>query len=453
MVVKSGKSTVHPVTMWQRYLLDQDADPGCDASLRAFWVLAQAFLVHPGVDARRLRRAVEKLHARHDGLRMTFDRVKGQWRAVIGPPDRPEIRQIDLGDVDDATFQSEIKAIANAPMPLVNHPLTEMVVVKCGARGDALITRVHHALTDGHGLVVLTEDMLKFLIGLPILKPAIGHAEYLAKFENPPPHRAAEIAAFWQEMHHDFPKAPMVGRKAKGLEPLWNGIGKMDASTLTITASQKSLDRLAGRARRLNAGIATALFSGYLEGLCQCYDLDQLMFVTHSARSDPALDTYMGDHTLDPIIRYRAANGAGMDQTMTRLSASLMAMIAHLPSECARRGTPYEAALIADGCYGGQFSAYQPRAQARQERSMFKEGFNTSHGVEQRLGPYVLSSLDVVAPKRCLTELQFSLENKPVRTGFRLKYDQLGYDAKEIRELAAKICDLLELDLTDMVLQ
>jgi Condensation domain len=445
---RPGRTEVHPVTWNQRYMLDQDTDPDCRDDLRNFWVLSAASLVKPRVDLRRLRRAAQKLNERHDSLRIRLDWAQNNWRALIDPPGEPQFTEIDVGDVDDATFFSEITAIANAPMPLVGGPLAELIVVHCGQRGDVIVTRVHHAITDGYGMIVLTEDLMKYLIGLPIMNRAVSHAEYISRFENPSPERAAEINAYWTELHRDFPTAPLIGRKSKKMEPLWRNVGDVIAKRITVTASRQSLAALDARSGGAGASTATAMFAGFLEGLCLCYDVEQLMFVTHVARTDPGLETYMGDHTLDPVIKYFAAGKAGMDLATRRLGTSILEAIDHLPAEAARRGTPWEDAIVAGGGYPGQFSAHQPRAMTRRDRSVFRDGLKQAHGVEQKIGPYILSTMDVSVFRRGLPDLQFSLGTESVSTGFSLKYDGIAYTETEISNLSEKICDLLELEIT-----
>ena len=450
MGVTTGKPHIHRADVKQVYLLEQDVDPDCLDDLRQFWVLASATLVRPRVDFRRLSRAVEKLMARHDCLRIRFDRVKGRWIAIVDPPGPPEIGQVWLGDVDDQTFDRRIKEIANAPMPLIGNRLAEMIVVNCGARGDVIVSRVHHAITDGFGMVVLTEDLMKFLIGMPILSRSVSHAEYIARFENPPSDRAAEYTAFWTEMHRDFPPAPPIGRKAKGLEPLWRATGRVEPRLLSVKTAAGGYARLETRADRLNIGTATLMFTAYLETLCQLYGQDQLMFGVPVARTNPALDTYVGDHTMDPVTRYRIAGASGLDGAARRLGGDLMAALAHLPHDAARRGTAWEDRIIDAGGYPGQFSAYQPKAMSRQDRSIFRDGLNSDYGQEQRMGPYWVSSVDVSVYHRSLSELQFSLGPDNGRSGFLLRYDGIAYDESEMKAMANRICTLLELDPVGM---
>lgn len=440
-----------PVNLWQTFLLDQAAHPDCPDDLRDRWILCNAYLVTPRIDLRRLRRAVLKLRERHDSLRLRFEGTVGTWRARFDAPADNPVLEMDLGDLDDATFHAEISRLANAAMPLVGEPLAQFYVVRCGARGDVLVIRVHHAITDGHGMVVLTEDLTKLLIGMPVPGEAISHLDYITRFQSPPPHRAAEVAAFWADLHHDFPKAPDVGRKAKGMPPLCDCLGEVDQRQLIVEATPGSLRRFEAQAAEDGNSPTTCLFAANLEAICQCYDLPRLMFITHISRTDPALDTYMGDHTLDPVLPFQAGGTQAFDATVKRLAATLFDAIAHLPSDAARRGTPHEAALIAAGGYPSQFSVYQPRAMGRQDRSVFREGYYTDFGEPQQIGPITLTSLDISVRRRRVSEMQFDLGGARVRTGFEIHFDGIAYAETEIRKIADRICEILKLDQTRAV--
>ncbi|MGI3184103.1 condensation domain-containing protein [Nioella aestuarii] len=439
---------IHRADARQVYLLDQYTNPDCLDDLRQNWVVTNATRVRPRVDLRRLSRAMDKLSARHDCLRLRLQNIRGKWMAVIDPNARTEIREIDLGDLDDESFQSQIKAIANAPMQLVDSPLAEMIVVHCGERGDVIVTRVHHAITDGYGMVVLTEDLLKYLIGLPILSRAVSHAEFVQHYENPLPSRARKIEAFWKDMVRSFPKAPNIGRKAKGLEPLWRVVGKVEPAKLQIKITPESAARQVAIAEQMNIGVPTLFCTGFLEALCQCYDQDRLIFVSPISRTNPALATYMGDCTLDVIFPYQAAGKGGVKAGALELHKTMMLAIDHLPSDAARRGSAWEDQMISAGCYPNQFCAYQPRAVARQNQSLFSKGFSREIGVEERVGPYWISTVDVSMHHRSLAELQFNIGPDNGAGGFILYYDSIAYTAQEIAQLADKICDLLDLETT-----
>ena len=441
-----------PVSAAQYLCLARDADPDCRDDTRARWVLANATLVQPGVDMRRLRRALTQLVARHDCLRTRFQVIKGQFRAIIAPAGPADIREIELGQMDDVTFRTRITEIANAPLPLMGQPLAELILVHCAGRGDVVVWRAHHAITDGFGMVVLFEDMLKLLLGMPLLSRPVTYPDYVARFLTPSPARAAKITAFWKDMHRDLPKAPNIGRKANGLEPLWCNMGDVVGKRLRVRVSGDSLTGLRNRTARGNLSFASVMFTGFLETLCQLYDTDRLAFTTLIARSDPALSTFAGAHYFDPVLPYRAAGRDGIDQAARQLRADLMLASEHLPSDAACQATDYEKALVAQGIYPRQFSVHQPRPTSRMEKSVFSDGLRAGPGVPQRLGPYVLTSLDVSVFHRCRSDLRLLLREGHGKPGFDLHYDGLSYTDDEVAAIGAGMCDLLSLDPDGAVL-
>lgn len=438
MPAASQKPAAYPVTIKQRYMLDQAAHPDCPEDLRNRWLLAYGVLVKPSIDQRRFRRAVDKLVQRHDTLRIGFDRQKTKWRAIIRPVGTDILRHIDLGDMDDTTFQSEITAIANTPLPILGDSLVEMVVVKCGARGDVLIVRIHHAITDGYGLVLLIEDLIKLLIGIPIIAKPLSFGDYVLRHQNPPASRAKEIAAFWEKMHADFPKNPMVGRKAKGLEPLTRSFGPTDQRHMYFHATPESVAAFEAKAEASDTSATTRLMAGHLEAICQSYDLEKLMFMAPTGRSDPLLAQYAGDHTHDILLPYATQGDTGFSAATKQLSDGFVQAVAHLPTGTGWRGEPYENGLIDAGCYPGQFSLYLPRHIVREKKSVFKNSFRVQPGDEQVWGPLRIIVLDVSQPTRLTVEMELNLGAEEVRTGFGINYDGIAYTDNEIRALGEK---------------
>ena len=303
------------------------------------------------------------------------------------PPGKPDVQIVDLGDMDDRTFSARIKEIANAPMSLIGQVLAEIIVVKCGQRGDVLVSRIHHAIADGFGMVVLTEDLIKLLVGLPIQSPAVSHQEYISRFEQPPAARVAEFEAFWKQMHKDFPVAPNMGRKAKGLEPLVTSIGRVDPRLLKVSLDENSSGFLKSRADRLGVSPFCLMYTGFLESQCECYNLQQLMFVSHFARSERTLDTYIGDHTLDPVTRFVALGPARLEQSALAQNENMIRVWSYLPHDAARRGTTWDKEIMANGGYPRQISVNQRLAQSRQNRSILRGKLDAEPGKEQKMGP------------------------------------------------------------------
>lgn len=441
----AGKAKILPVTLTQRELLERTVHPDCMSDPRNSWVIASAVLVRPHVDLRRLHRAYKKLLERHDTLRIRFELIKNAWRAVIDPVAEVSIEEIDLGDVDEVTFRETITEIATAPMALVGCPQAEMALVRCGRRGDVVVWRVNESITDGYGNIVLTEDLLKFLIGMPVPGRAVSHAEFIAHHEGPRVQQAAGFDDYWMEMHRRPPKAPDIGRKAKGLPPNILNCGAA-LRRLSVVASQESILRLKRRCAAANVQFVSGLFSGFLEGLCQTYGVEDLLFSANISRTNPALANFAGHATFYPVLRYRAGGSGVIEQAARHLGAGFMAAMQHAPSRMLYKGSGLDRKLISEGAYPRQFDCNQPRPSSLRDRSIFAEGLKKAAGDETTFGGLSFSHIELPEFNWAPYDMMFRIADTQGAEGFHLLYDGLSYDAAEARRLAHAICDLLGLE-------
>lgn len=446
-----GKSPIYPTTMWQQFLLSRLLDSSCSPSFDSAWVLAQACLVRPYVDLRRLKRAFTNLVKRHDVLRTRFVQEGGVWRAVIEKDSDIKIKVIELGDMDDHVFRRKIHALSCAPLSILSDVLSEVILAKCGARGDVIITRVHHAISDGYGMIVLAEDLVKLLIGMPILGSAVSHAEYITKWQSPKGQRKQDVDSFWERKLLNFPKAPMIGRKAKGLEPLVRTVGWTKTKALTVKLETQSIAALSKRAVGLNTTKTTMLFTGFLEALCKVYDQDRIAFASCPSRTEKGLDTFVGDHTLDPICIYIASETSSIEKLVKRTQTDLMDVISNLPADGARFGSAMDDKIIDYGGYPRQFRTYVARAKNRENNSPFRSGFNAKAGEVQHIGSFELSQIELHNGVFTVDELQIRVEDNGDEVFFLLGYDVDAYAPSEIEVLAREICNVLDLIPLSMV--
>ena len=188
------------------------------------------------------------------------------------------------------------------------------------------------------------------------------------------------------------------------------------------------------------------LFAGYLEALCQNYSVDCLLFSTSVSRTNPALESFVVDHTQVPILKYRMAGSLGCDHACRSVHTDLMMAMDHLPHESAWRGTRYEEQLIAQGAHPRQFQCNQSRAASRRARSAIGSDHAPSVSGEWQLGPYSITPYDVSIFRWNWFDLQFRTREEPPEQGFHLAYDGVSYTRDEIHALAMTICTLLDIE-------
>ncbi|HEY4575890.1 MAG TPA: condensation domain-containing protein, partial [Thermoanaerobaculia bacterium] len=126
----------------------------------------QAVLLRPaqGLDAERLRTAVQRLLLHHDALRMRFAPGPAGWRQSNGGPEtRTVCAEADLTGLEPDLRRDALDALAAAAqgsLDLREGPLLRVVLVRGGeAFGDRLLLVIHHLVIDGVSWRILLEDL------------------------------------------------------------------------------------------------------------------------------------------------------------------------------------------------------------------------------------------------------------------------------------------------------
>ncbi len=448
------QNTPIDLTSWQKASLASLTDPKATPIFHDTWNLAQATLVHPRLDLRRFKRAVDQLIARHDVLRLRFHRGDDGFSASFAPTQKIEIEMFDIGDIaDDAEFQARIYKIAREPMPLFDTSLVSARVVQCGARGDVIVMRIHHLITDGHGMIVLIEDLLKFLLGMPIAEPAMDHATYAKRWSRMARRKQKLADDFWAEKLAKMQAAPMVGARLKNL-PMVTDYGHVGESRhIKNWITTASAARLRNKMAALNVSLSTALFAAFADAVCAEYGVDEIWLNTPVGRTEPALFNYAGEHTYDMLMQYQAHANADFWDRVAALRVQYLEGLEHLPADAALRGTQIEQDLVARGCFPRQFMTRAARARNRERASPFASGFDDGPGAQTQVGPFTLTKLNVNVDIGSIAELQLNDLSTNENIFFTVGFHTRSYTVDEAQTLVDRMLATLEIELDRSELQ
>ncbi len=144
--------------------------------------------LHGELDRDALVRALDRIVERHEALRTTFRTVDGEPVQVIQPANGFALGEHDLGGHADA--EAELSRIAaeeaGAAFDLEHGPLIRGRLVKVGADDHALLVTMHHIVSDGWSMGVLTQE-LSALYGAfqrgdadPLAPLPVQYADYAA---------------------------------------------------------------------------------------------------------------------------------------------------------------------------------------------------------------------------------------------------------------------------------
>ncbi|GGM17167.1 non-ribosomal peptide synthetase [Streptomyces fumigatiscleroticus] len=115
------------------------------------------------LDTPALRRALDRLAARHDSLRTTFATIDGQGVQLVAPEAVLPLRTADIGQLPDDRRDDAVERLLTEelrrPHDLTTGPLTRALLVRRAPEDHVLLLAQHHIVTDGWSVGVLTRDL------------------------------------------------------------------------------------------------------------------------------------------------------------------------------------------------------------------------------------------------------------------------------------------------------
>ncbi|MGW5134444.1 amino acid adenylation domain-containing protein [Streptomyces sp. NPDC004135] len=115
------------------------------------------------LDTDALEDALQRVVARHEGLRTTFDTEAGRCVQVVHPHARPALVHSDLGGLPQAARDRETRRLQHAdlarPFDLTALPLLRPRLIRLGEREHLLTLTAHHIITDDWSYEVLAAEL------------------------------------------------------------------------------------------------------------------------------------------------------------------------------------------------------------------------------------------------------------------------------------------------------
>jgi amino acid adenylation domain-containing protein len=139
---------------------------------------------------RALVRALDRIVARHEALRTTFHMVDGQPVQRIAPVEESAFHLVDHDLVDHPAAEAELRRLmaeeAGAGFDLARGPLIRGRLVRLAADDHVLLVTMHHIVSDGWSMGVLTSELGALYAAFrrgepdPLLPLPVQYADYAA---------------------------------------------------------------------------------------------------------------------------------------------------------------------------------------------------------------------------------------------------------------------------------
>ncbi len=198
-----------------------------------------------------LRRALERLAARHDALRTRFPGV--DRAPVVAPEPLVDLRRVDAGEWNDDLAFAEIRR----PFDLAAGPVWRAVLIRLPGH-DVLLLVLHHIVADGWSLGVIARELGDLYAGVTPPAPPVRYADF-ARWQRAAltPDRLAGELEWWRttlaggpalELPTDRPRPMVLGT---------------EGATHRFELPQEALRTLTRRARTDAATLHTVLLMAF----------------------------------------------------------------------------------------------------------------------------------------------------------------------------------------------
>ena len=424
-----------PITPWHQYLLDTYFDPKGITRFRDSWTLTDALHIRPACDVRALRRAVDRVLRRHDTLRLRFVETGGNWQAQMQPTLPEGLVIEEHGEMDECALHQCVNARAAEPIDLLSDQLVDIRVLRFGAMGDVVLLRIHHAIVDGYGIVLLIEELIKTMLRMPLAPTSMGYEEYLDYWYGQSAETLAERKVYWDALLDPVDPAPDFGSTAGGRPPPPEFRGCTDAAVHKLPMSDAETRRIMETAALAGTSFATISTAAFCEGLCTVTGLDRIYYTHVLGRSDGRLMGYLGEHTMDPILRYHAQTGLSAAERGRGVMQLLGESADKMPSETSHPACAWEHRIYEGGGFARQFGSWLDGPAGKVSSSPVEAFFLTGEADSLTHDGLQLSRVPLPELEEPQNELTLKIDHFGELPKMSFVYDAAWYSTQDLERL------------------
>lgn len=438
--------TTHQTSNWQNLMMGACANVENVTVFQDRMLVRWAMLVEPNLDIRRVNRAFKKVCDRYDALRMTFHTHNGVNVARVHKQHPTGVTIREIGEVSDTDFQNLVEETAARPMSAVGGPVSELIVLKFGARGDVVIVRLHQIICDGYSVVLFIEDFFKYLMSIPIPFPAMTHDQFMRDWEIPDKEIPQHEAEFWQAWLLPAPDSPVLGQpgtQGKALMPPdIEGILKLD-----IPLVRSDIRRIEDLVKTSGISFYTYAYSAFGETLCDLGGVPSTYISTIVGRNDGRLNTYFGHYARLLVSIYQSQADKGHQARLRYTSDMLTEGLKMIERKGVRLENDLGRTLLEGGLRPYQFAVHTTMSYGRMKSSAFSERFMQKRGTPFSLGRYRVREIEITPPAEALAELQLNIEETSEGHSLSLAANNTSYSEDDLQRiskaLSAKLLEAL----------
>ncbi len=432
----------YPAGRFERAVLDGISDPAATDIFRSSWIISQALRISKPIDATRLATAFRQVVERHDTLRARFQRRAGGWRLVVEDRHRTGPTVTDLCKATDAEIHEFIARARAEPFDVETGPLFRVDLLKCGTRGDILLLRVHHLVTDGWSQIVVFDELIRAGFGLPFAgsKP-IGYGAYLERFEKAAaPAQEAKNEAYWRRLLLPPLPMPHLGRAAKGLAPNLTSILLGPTARLTATLGPEQLQRLRAIAKDAGFTINNLVGAAFARVLAAAGGVDGIYFNTPFAgRTALEMRSFVGLACEYVPVRCDVKRWATLPALARAIGEQMRESYQHVPAAVTKCDAAFDALVAEGGGHLRQFECGMLLPETAAKGSLIAPMLDGELGRVIRVGPVEIEWLEAAGTRADAAEFDLRIVERKGGLDLILNYDTVAFTGAEAQALFDRV--------------
>lgn len=428
--------TTFPLTRWQDYVLKREIHPNATERFLGHLTLSVTLHVRPGLGDRRLNRAFKTLCKRHDVTRLRFH-FHGTAPSCAVADDHPT--GVTYHDYSGAT-EDQIETIA------LQHTLTRISmkddalicldVLKFGPLGDVMVFRAHHAIVDGYGFMLLFEDLIKLMLGMPLLSGAGRYADYYAKYGRDIPADQKAHDTYWRGVLFPPAEPINIGRVKAGLPFMQDGVTWLSGKNRVAHLTKAHTDVIHDTAKSVGVTPFILVNTAFLEALSEIGASNDFYYTMTVGRFDSSLSKFAGHHTLHPLMRHRRDPAWSLADASRHAAGQLVDVMRHVSSPCSRRDGEWDRELHALGAYPRQVATGMDAPTGMIQRSPFAKAFTAGAGTSHRVGMFEVRRIKPPTAPGDIDEIGFRPTLGSDGGELSFNFDAAAYSDTEILDIA-----------------
>lgn len=438
--------TDYPAGRFERAVLNEITDPAATAVFRQSWTITQALRISKPIDNARLTSAFRQVVARHETLRSRFVRRPEGWRLLVEDQHRTGPVITELGDVSSAQIAAHIERARREEFDVESGPLFRIDLLKCGKRGDVLLVRAHHLVTDGWSQIQVCDELVRAGFGMPFSGPKpLTYGAYLERFERAAtPSLEAKYEAYWRRLLLPALPMPRIGRAAKGLAPNWTGLTLGPTARLTGVMDAEAVARIHALARVENCTLNNVVGAAFATVLARRGGVDGVYYNTPFAgRVHPDLRSFVGFVCDYVPVRCDVKEAGSLAALSRAIGEQMRASYQHMPAAVTKCDSDFDDLINTAGGHLRQFECGMLLPESAVKGSLLAPVLDGELGRVIKLGPVEIEWLEAAGTRADAAEFDLRILERKGGLELILNYDTEAFEAQEAKDILAEIVALL----------